>query len=79
MVHLNPVYFSGLFKKELGVNFSDYLAGLRVEKAKALLKEVDWNISEVAAQVGYGDARYFSKVFSKLVGINPKEYRRLHS
>ena len=79
IVHLNPVYLSGLFKKELGVNFSDYLAGLRVEKAKALLKEVDWNISEVAAQVGYGDARYFSKVFSKLVGINPKEYRRLHS
>ena len=79
IVHLSPVYLSSLFKKETGMNFSDYLVHVRVDRAKILLKEVKWNVSEVAHLVGYTDSRHFSKTFSKVVGISPKEYRRLHS
>lgn len=78
-VHLSPVYFSGLFKKETGMNFSEYLTQVRVQEAKRLLKQGTVNVSEVAERVGYSDARHFSKTFQRLVGITPKEYRKLHS
>ena len=78
-IHYNPVYFSTLFKQEVGTNFSDYLIGFRVEKAKDLLKNTSLPLVEISEQVGYRDAKYFSKMFSKIVGINPKEYRRLYS
>ena len=79
LVHLSPVYLSSLFKKEAGMNFSEYLIHVRMDRAKKLLKEVKWNVSEVAHLVGYTDSRHFSKTFSKMVGISPKEYRKLHS
>ena len=78
-VHLSPVYFSGLFKKETCMNFSEYLTQVRVQEAKRLLKQGTVNVSEVAERVGYSDARHFSKTFQRLVGITPKEYRKLHS
>ena len=77
-VHLTPVYLSGLFKKETGKTFSDYLFEIRMEEAKRLLREDTVKIKDVAERSGYADSRYFSKVFSKAFGITPKEYRRLH-
>ena len=79
LVHLNPVYFSVIFKKEVGVNFSDYLINFRLKIAKELLKEVGYNLSEIADLVGYKDSKYFSKLFTKVVGIKPTEYRKLYS
>lgn len=77
-VGLSPVYFSNLFKKETGQNYTEYLTGFKMNKAKQLLKEGNSNINEIAAQLGYADARYFSKVFKKEVGIKPTEYRKIY-
>jgi len=79
LVHLNPVYFSVIFKKEVGVNFSDYLINFRLDIAKELLKEGNYNLSEISDLVGYKDSKYFSKLFRKVVGIKPTEYRKLYS
>ena len=75
IVHLNPVYFSILFKREEGVNFLDYLTQYRLDMAKELLKDVKYNVNQVANMTGFRDARYFSKIFKKSVGITPTEYR----
>ena len=79
LVHLNPVYFSVIFKKEVGINFSDYLINFRLNVAKSLLKDTRHNVYEIAEMVGYTDAKYFSKLFSKVVGIKPQDYRKLYS
>ncbi|NLX65136.1 MAG: response regulator [Clostridiaceae bacterium] len=79
MVGLNPVYFSVLFKKETGLNFSDYLVNYRMDVAKNLLRSTNDTIVAIADSVGYKDARYFSQLFTKIVGIKPALYRKLHS
>jgi two-component system response regulator YesN len=79
IVHLNPVYFSVIFKKEVGINFVDFLINYRLEIAKKLLREDKYNVSQVAYMVGYKDAKYFSKLFAKIVGIKPSEYKKLYS
>ncbi|QCX33184.1 helix-turn-helix transcriptional regulator [Caloramator sp. E03] len=78
-VHLNPVYFSVMFKKEVGMNFSEYLINYRIDIAKELLKNKNYNICQIADMVGYKDSKYFSKLFTKVVGIKPLEYRKLYS
>lgn len=79
LVDLNPVYFSTLFKKETGVNFSVYLAKIRMEHAKKILVETNDTISAIGMQVGYEDQKYFSQAFKKIVGIKPVAYRKIHS
>ena len=78
-VYLSPAYFSAVFKKEQGLTFSDYLAQVRIERAKRLLSNMKYSVAEVAAAVGYPDQRYFSRVFKKMTGVNPLEYRKLQS
>lgn len=68
-------YLSSLFCEFNGLNFIDYLSNLRIQKAKALLKNSDLRIYEIAEKVGYCDAYYFSAAFKKIVGINPTDYR----
>lgn len=78
IVHLSPTYFCKLFKMETGVGFSEYLAGVRIEKAKALLLQTKGSIKDIALAVGYQDDKYFSKLFRKQVGIKPSEYKKLY-
>ena len=78
-VNLNPVYFSVLFKNSTGQNFLEYLTNFRIEISKELLLNTYANISEIAVRVGYSDSRYFSKVFTRIMGIKPKDYRNLYS
>ena len=77
-IHLSPAYLSTIFKKEMGINFSDFLISCRIEAAKELLKTTDLPIADVASQVGYTDSRYFSKTFTKVVGLKPSTYRKLY-
>ena len=79
LVDLNPVYFSVLFKKETGMNFSVYLIHIRMEHAKQMLRKGNETIAAIAEQVGYKDSRYFSQTFAKTVGVKPALYRKLHT
>jgi two-component system response regulator YesN len=75
-VHLNPNYLSEVFKKQRGVNYSDYIVGLRMKKAKELLEKNPWlSVNKVAELVGYANPRYFSSLFNKRMGIKPSEYK----
>ncbi|WP_343250433.1 response regulator [Diplocloster hominis] len=78
-VDLSYHYFSGLFRQETGVTITDYLIQVRIDHAKRLLKDTTKNISEIAELCGYSDARHFSRLFAKRVGIKPQEYRRMNA
>ncbi len=73
-VAISPQYFSKIFKKELGVNFIDYLTKVRIEHAKVMLKEKSLSIKEICYQIGYNDPNYFSRLFKKVEGVSPTEY-----
>lgn len=77
-VYLNASYFSTIFKKEAGQNFSEYLTQCRIEEAKRLLRESSLSVSSICQTVGYVDQKYFSRIFAKLVGVKPSTYRTLH-
>lgn len=79
IVDLNPVYFSVLFKKETGMNFSVYLVHIRMEIAKEMIRGSNKTIAAIADDVGYKDSRHFSQIFTKTVGIKPALYRKLYS
>lgn len=68
-------YLSHMFKEVTGQNLMLYLASVRIQHAKALLKRQDISITEVAIMVGYDDYSYFSRVFRKLEGTSPRAYR----
>lgn len=72
----NPSYFSSYFKNNAGMNFSDYLQKIRMEKAGELLRKHNLRVYEVAEKVGYQNVKYFNKVFKKEYGVSPDEYRR---
>ncbi|MDK2808903.1 MAG: two-component system, response regulator YesN [Clostridiales bacterium] len=74
-VDISPYYFSKLFKEEEGENFIDYLTSLRIERAKELLHDSEGSIKEICSEVGYSDPNYFSRIFKKVVGYTPTDYR----
>lgn len=74
-VNINPYYFSKRFKEETGVNFIDYLTGIRIKKAKELLENPQLSIKEICIKAGYTDPNYFSRIFKKIENITPSEYR----
>ena len=65
-----------MFKNETGRNLLDYIIYLRVEKAKALLKNTDYKIYSIVQEVGYRDERHFKNIFKKYVGCTPNQYRK---
>lgn len=76
-VYLSTSYFSRLFKKEMGINFSDYLNKVRIEASKKYLLEVKLPLSEVAHKVGFTDQSYYTKVFRKMEGVSPGQFRKM--
>ncbi|SHE34959.1 response regulator transcription factor [Alkalibacter saccharofermentans] len=79
LLNVSPSYFSRLFKKEMGVKFITYTTNRKIEKAKAWLETTDMPILNIALELGFKEANYFSKVFRKLEGITPTEYRKRNS
>ncbi|WP_261131521.1 response regulator [Bacillus sp. Marseille-Q3570] len=74
-VELSPYYLSKLFKEKKGITFIDFLTNVRIEKAKEYMLDPEISVKEVCFKVGYKDPNYFSRVFKKIVGQSPKQYR----
>jgi two-component system response regulator YesN len=74
-VNMSYHYFSKFFKERVGENFIDYLTNLRIKKAMELLKDSALSIKEVSYKVGYSDPNYFSKIFKKVTGVTPTEFK----
>jgi len=75
-IYLSPYYLSHIFKKETGITLMKYLAKVRIEEAKYLLENTQWNTTRIAFEVGYSDQSYFCKVFKKIEGIPPYDYKK---
>lgn len=76
-VHLNPSYFSVLFKEQTRLTFSEYLTRRRLQTSKKLLLTTNLSIEEIAQQAGYQTAKYFIKLFKEYEGITPSKYRKM--
>ena len=75
-VDLNEKYFTNRFTKETGDTFSNYLTQIRLEKSKELLRTTNFKIYEIAAMVGYNSAEHYTRMFKKVVGLSPAQYRK---
>ena len=74
--HMSTFYFCKVFKKVTGVNFAHYVSGVRVERAKNLLLNPNYRVSEVAYEVGFQSLTHFNRVFKNVAGQSPTEYRQ---
>jgi len=72
----NEKYFSALFKQNMGINFSQYLNEIRIQHAVDLIRKNDISVAEVAFTCGFSDSMYFSKVFKRIIGKTPSEYKK---
>jgi two-component system response regulator YesN len=78
LLGVSSAYFSTVFKRETGKNFTSFLTDVRMEKAVELLMEKDEKTYIIARQVGYSDPNYFSYVFKKQFGVSPSKYKQGH-
>jgi AraC-like DNA-binding protein/ligand-binding sensor protein len=74
-VNTSTFYFCKLFKRTTGLNFTEYLSQVRVEKAKSLMPNPNLRISEIAYQVGFQSLTHFNRVFKRITGQSPTGYR----
>ena len=75
-VHLNPSYFSKLFRQTKGTTFTDYVTAMRMKEAAKLLEKTSLRVIEIAERLGYADQAYFSNTFKKAFGCAPSDYRK---
>lgn len=71
----SEAYFCKLFKQCFHVNFSAYLNEYRIEKAKAMMENPRINVKDISLACGYSDSNYFARVFKRITGQTPSEYR----
>ncbi len=74
-VYWSKSYLSKVFKDEMGQTITAYISSVRIEKSKALLRNTQLPLVEVASAVGFDDQSYFTKTFRKLTGVSPGKYR----
>lgn len=74
---MNKSYLSGLFTKVMHMRVFDYIELVRVNHGKMLLKTTDLSVLEIALDSGFKSSSYFSRIFKKLMGITPNEYRKI--
>ena len=76
-VDLSPNYFSHIFKKTVGVSLWDYITSKRIELAMAMLHDqTDRNMLDIAADCGFNNSANFNKMFRKITGLTPTQFRR---
>ncbi|MDY4139854.1 MAG: response regulator [Eubacteriales bacterium] len=76
-VHLSPIYTGALFKKHMGRSIVSYIHEVRIEQAKRLLADGTISVKEISNRIGYVAPDYFSRLFSKAVGVKPSRYRAI--
>ncbi|HHX50060.1 MAG TPA: helix-turn-helix transcriptional regulator, partial [Clostridia bacterium] len=74
-VYLSPCHLSKIFKQEMGCTIIEFLNKVRMEEAKKLLRNPEFNVVQVAYDLGFKDPGYFTKVFKRSEGITPSEFR----
>ncbi|MPM94812.1 HTH-type transcriptional activator Btr [bioreactor metagenome] len=74
-INISPNYLSAVFSQEMGCTLTEYLTEKRMEKARELLRSTTKRSGEIAFEVGYKDAHYFSFLFKKSQGCTPRDYR----
>jgi AraC-like DNA-binding protein len=74
-VNTSTFYFCKMFKKVTGINFTDYVSRVRIENARNLLLNPNLRVSEIAYEVGFQSLTHFNRVFKKIIGQSPTEYR----
>lgn len=75
-VFLSPCYLSRIFKQSLGCTLMEYVTQVRVEQAKVMLKNPQYNVMQVAVECGFEDPGYFTRVFKKVEGIAPSRFKQ---
>lgn len=76
---LSPYYFCKLFRRTMGMTFTEYLTRLRLERAKDLLMSPTMAVSDIAAAAGFGSIPHFNRAFKRYTGATPTAYRSSHS
>ena len=74
-VNTSTFYFCKMFKKVTGINFTDYVSRVRIERARNLLLNPNLRVSEIAFEVGFQSLTHFNRVFKKILGQSPTDYR----
>lgn len=74
-VNASTFYFCKVFKKSTGLNFTDYVSRVRIERAKNLTLNPNLRISDIAFEVGFQSLTHFNRVFKKITGMSPTDYR----
>jgi AraC-like DNA-binding protein len=74
-VNTSTFYFCKMFKKVVGINYTEYLSRIRIEKSKNLLLNPNLRVSEIAFEVGFQSLTHFNRVFKKILGQSPTQYR----
>ncbi|EPR13026.1 PocR ligand-binding domain-containing protein [Ruminiclostridium papyrosolvens] len=75
LCNISTSYFSKLFRRTIGDNFSNYINRIRIKKARELLETTDIPITNIALDLGFEDSGYFIKVFKKFEGVTPSKFR----
>lgn len=75
-VNVAPGYLSRIFNRETGSSLPAFLSRLRIDEAKRLMRETNLKVWEIALQVGIPDANHFGRVFKKLEGMTPQQYKQ---
>ncbi|WP_105616815.1 response regulator transcription factor [Vallitalea okinawensis] len=77
-LYLNKNYLCDLFKAETGSTINQYIANIRIQKAKEFMRNTNMNLNQISTKVGYPDYNYFSRVFRKKMGIPPSKYHQIY-
>lgn len=75
-VFVNPKYFSHVFKREMGVSFTEYVIGLKIEYACKLLETTNYHAYRISIECGFSDPSYFNRVFCAQMNMTPQTYRK---
>lgn len=75
-LELTPGYLSALMKRNTGKNFTEYVTHIRIKRAKAMLRETNDKIYSIALRTGFSDQYYFSRIFKRITGVTPGDWRK---